>query len=87
MIAAHTTIIPANHRIGHSGSIAGNGVAKKGIDIGQGCWIGCGVRVLDGVSIGDRCVVGAGAVVRDSIPAQSVAVGVPARAIKDLSEQ
>ena len=52
------------------------------ITIGNDVWIGAGVIVLPGVSIGDHCVIGAGAVVTQDIPPKSVAVGVPAKAIR-----
>lgn len=55
---------------------------KGGIQVGKDCWLGASVTVLDGVNIGEGCVVGAGAVVKDSLSEFSIAVGVPARAIK-----
>jgi acetyltransferase-like isoleucine patch superfamily enzyme len=42
-----------------------------------------GVSVLPGVTIGDGCVVGAGAVVAKDIEPYSVAVGNPARPLRD----
>ncbi|MCB0209843.1 MAG: acyltransferase [Anaerolineae bacterium] len=56
--------------------------SKGGIDIGANSWIAASTTVLDGVTIGQASVVGAGAVVRDSIPDNSIAVGVPARIVK-----
>lgn len=58
------------------------GVTRKGITIGKNCWIGAKVTILDGVTIGDNCVVAAGAVVKESIQANSVVAGVPAKFIK-----
>lgn len=59
------------------------GTCTKGpLEIGEGCWIGAGARVLDGASLGDRCVLGAGAVANKPLPADAVAVGVPARVVK-----
>jgi acetyltransferase-like isoleucine patch superfamily enzyme len=47
------------------------------------CWLGARVTVLDAAGhIGARCTIGAGAVVRASLPANSTAVGVPARVVK-----
>ncbi|WP_315874593.1 acyltransferase [Thermocoleostomius sinensis] len=57
------------------------GFTNKGITIEDDCWLGTGVKVLDGVTIGKGSVIGAGAVVTKDIPAYSVAVGVPARVI------
>ena len=54
------------------------------IRVGDDCWIGGGVIVCPGVTIGDRSVIGAGAVVTRDIPADSVAVGNPARVIRTL---
>jgi acetyltransferase-like isoleucine patch superfamily enzyme len=52
--------------------------------IGKGVWIGANVTILSGVEIGDYAVIGAGSVVTRNIPPQSVAVGVPARVIRQL---
>ena len=38
--------------------------------------------MLDGASLGDHVALGAGAVANKPIPANSVAVGVPARVVK-----
>lgn len=46
------------------------------------CWIGANVVITAGVSIGKHCVIAAGAVVTKSIPPYSVAVGNPAKVIK-----
>jgi len=58
------------------------GTTRQGIRIGNNCWIGAKVTILDGVSIGDGCVIAAGAVVTRSMPANSVIGGVPARVLK-----
>lgn len=39
---------------------------------------------MPNVNIGDNCIIGAGAVVTKNIPANSVAVGIPARVIEDI---
>lgn len=54
------------------------------VTIGNNVWIGGGATILPGVTIGDNCVIGAGAVVSRSLPANSVAVGNPARIIKKI---
>jgi len=57
--------------------------SRGGIRIADDVWLAAGVIVLDGVTIGRGCVVGAGAVVTESLPEYSVAVGSPARRIRD----
>ena len=49
--------------------------------------IGNNVIILGGVSIGEKAVIGAGAVVTKSIPAYSIAVGNPARVIKQYDHK
>ena len=52
--------------------------------IGANNWLGAGVVVVDGAKTGEHCVIGAGAVVTGEIPAHRLAVGVPARVMKEI---
>lgn len=54
------------------------------IIIGEDTWLGAGVIVMPGVKIGECSVIGAGAVVNKDIPDNTLAAGVPARAIRNL---
>lgn len=56
------------------------------ITIGDNVWLGGGVIVCPGVTIGDNTVVGAGAVVVRDLPANVVAVGNPARIVREISD-
>lgn len=58
------------------------GVNRKGIKIGQDCWIGAKTTILDGSEIGNGCIVAAGAVVRGKFPDNVIIGGVPAKIIK-----
>lgn len=58
------------------------GVTHKGIKVGNDCWLGAKVTIVDGATIGDGCVIAAGAVVTGNIPSYSIAAGVPAKVIK-----
>lgn len=63
------------------------GYRKVGkIVIGNDVFIGANSLVLPGVVIGDGCVIGAGSVVTKSIPANSVAIGVPAQVVGTTEE-
>lgn len=83
MIGEYSSIRDANHRIGGE-QLRDAGHVSAAIHIGKQVWIGRGVCILPGVSIGDYAVIGANAVVTKDIPAASVAVGIPARVIKQL---
>ena len=52
------------------------------VTVGRNVWIGNGVAVLAGASIGDGAIVGANSVVTGAIPAATLAVGAPARPVR-----
>jgi acetyltransferase-like isoleucine patch superfamily enzyme len=52
------------------------------ITIGEGSWLGQNVVIMPGVTIGRRCIIGSNSVVTTSLPPGSVAVGAPARIVK-----
>ncbi len=58
--------------------------AARPIIIGDNVWLGGGAIVCPGVTIGDNSVIGAGAVVTKDIPANVVAVGNPARVVREI---
>ncbi len=58
--------------------------AAQPITIGDNVWLGGGAIVLPGVTIGNNSVIGAGAVVTRDVPANSVAVGNPARVVREI---
>lgn len=56
---------------------------SKPVIIEDNVWIGRRVIILPGVTIGEGCIIGAGAVVAKSIEPFSVAVGNPAKVVKN----
>jgi maltose O-acetyltransferase len=58
--------------------------AAEPITIGDNVWLGGGVVVCPGVTIGADTVVGAGSVVTRDLPPRVVAVGSPARVVREL---
>jgi acetyltransferase-like isoleucine patch superfamily enzyme len=54
------------------------------VEIGDGAWLGQNVVIGPGVRVGRGAVVGANSVVRDDVPDFAVAVGAPARVIRQL---
>ena len=63
-------------------------LATKGpIVIEDNVWIGEGVCILPGVKIGRNSIIGANAVVTKSVPPFSVVAGIPAKVIRNLSNE
>ena len=82
--------------IGETAEIGDDVTLYQGVTLGGTSWnkgkrhptlengvvVGAGAKVLDGASLGGHVVLGAGAVATRPVPANSIAVGVPARVIK-----
>ena len=60
-------------------------LSSKPVVIGNNVWIGELCSVLPGVTIGENSIIGANSVVTKSIPANSIAVGNPAKLIKQFN--
>lgn len=59
------------------------GVIRKGITVGDNCWIGSKATLLDGVIIEDGCIIAAGSVLTEGLYIKnSIYGGVPAKLIK-----
>lgn len=60
-------------------------LASKHVVIGDRVWLGEFVSVLPGVTIGEGTIVGANSVVSNDLPANVIAVGIPAKPIKKFN--
>lgn len=67
-------------------TISSQGVERSFVHIGNDCWIGSGTIITAGVTIGDGVVIGAGSVVTSDIPNYSIAVGSPARVVRNRKQ-
>jgi len=78
----HPTVIAEEVTIGH-------GVIVHGCTIKRGALIGMGSRVLDGAVVGEQALVGAGALVPEGmhVPPRTLALGVPARVKRPLTDE
>jgi acetyltransferase-like isoleucine patch superfamily enzyme len=83
LMGSMVQLIAEEHVVTGDETIKAAGTTRRGIRIGDGCWLGAGSIVLDGVELGAGCVVGAGAVVTRSWPAGSVLAGVPATLLRE----
>lgn len=61
-------------------------VCTAPVCIGNHVWIGHGVMILKGVTIGDGSIIGAGSVVTKDVPAKCLAVGNPAKVVREHVE-
>ena len=82
MFPGTTTTLKRNAHIGH-------GAIVHGGTIGENCLIGMNAVIMDDVEIGDECIIGALCFVpaKTSIPNRKIAVGNPAKVVKDVSDE
>ena len=86
MIGPRVSLITAGHPID-------SGVRNRGLEfgkpitIGDNVWIGANVFIGPGVTIRDNAIIGGGAVVVKDIPANAVAVGNPAKVMRDVTSE
>jgi len=83
VIASHVQITTSTHDYNHR-PYRGKRIDKP-ITIGANVWIGSGAIIMPGVTIGDNAVIGAGSVVTKNIPENTLAYGVPAKIVKQLT--
>lgn len=62
------------------------GITAHGIVVEDDVWIGANATIIDGVTIGKGSIIGAGSVVTQDIPPYTIAIGSPAKSIKDRRE-
>lgn len=58
--------------------------SKGPVVIGNNVWLGNNVCIMPDVTIGDGAIIGANSVVTHDIPAYAVAVGIPAKVVKQM---
>lgn len=78
-------IYTSNHALDPAERVAGACYARP-VTIGDDVWVGGGVTINQGVTIGSGAVIGSGSVVTRSIPAGTVAAGVPAKVLRPITE-
>ncbi len=67
--------------VGHQAMLHGPGT------VGSSTTIGIGAKILQGANVGNGCIIGAGAVVTKDIRDNVMALGIPARIKKELTEE
>jgi len=84
MLAAYVYLVGGDHMHDRIDiPVSQQGRIGLPITVGDGCWIGAHAVVAGGVDIGAHAIIGAGAVVLETIPAYTIAAGVPAKPVRD----
>jgi len=85
LLAPGVQVLAVNHLFDDpSRPVIQQGISAQGIVVEDGAWIGAGAILLDGVQVGAGAVVGAGSVVTQDVPPRTLAVGAPARVVRQL---
>lgn len=86
-VVLHTEPGRALH-VGSNVTIGHNAIVHCS-EVGDNTLVGMGAILLDGAVIGKNCIIGAGAVVKENavVPDGTMMVGVPAKAVRELSEE
>jgi acetyltransferase-like isoleucine patch superfamily enzyme len=83
LIAAYAYLVGGGHDYSRADlPIMEQKRVARGIRLGTNAWIGAGVTILDGVTVGESAIIGTGAVVTADVPARALAVGIPARVVR-----
>lgn len=80
--STYPTVVGKNVTVGHKALI-------HGCEIGDNTLIGMGAIILDGAKVGDNTLLGAGSLVPPgkTIPSGVLAMGTPAKVIRELTEE
>jgi carbonic anhydrase/acetyltransferase-like protein (isoleucine patch superfamily) len=94
--AHHQVLIGSDCLLGHHLRIADRSdhgldhrtdkASSTSVTIGDSVWVGAHAIILPGVSIGNNSAIGAGSVVAESVPANCIAVGNPARVLRHIGQ-
>lgn len=84
MMGPECLIYTSNHKFNKQTGKYKGSTDIQPVIIGNYAWLGARVIILPGVKIGEGATIGAGSIVTKDIPAYTVAVGNPARVVKNL---
>jgi acetyltransferase-like isoleucine patch superfamily enzyme len=84
LMAAYTYLVGGDHLYDRIDiPVLEQGRTARGIEVGDGVWLGTHVVVTDGSTIGRDAIIGAGAVVVGAVPDYAIATGIPAKVQRD----
>jgi len=85
------TIVNLSCTVGHDSTLGRLVTLSPGVNVSghvtieDGVFVGSGAVIIENIRVGAGSVIGAGSVVTKDVPPKVVAVGVPARVIKQLA--
>lgn len=89
VIEDFVTIINRSFILGHNfipehleNVLGKNQLAKRGVVLKKGCYLGAHSLIMPGVTVGRCSIVGAGSLVTEDVPDYCVAVGSPAKVVR-----
>ena len=87
MFASNCFVSDENHGMDPSSGVRyeKQKLTTKPVVLGRNVWVGEKAIILPGVTVGDNAIIGAGSVVTKDVPANTIAVGNPAKVIKQYN--
>jgi maltose O-acetyltransferase len=83
-IGMQAMLCTSHHELGDDHRRAMLPTEGRGVEIGDGCWLGARAMVLPGVRVAPGCVIAAGSVVTEDTTPNGLYAGAPARRLRDL---
>ena len=87
IIGEYTTITDSRHARTAPGVPIHHSSVTSPVRIGRNIWVGAHAVITPGVTVGDQAFVGAGAIVTKDVTPGWLVGGVPAKPIRELTEQ
>lgn len=85
LFGPRVSIYTTNHALDAKERAAGACYAKP-VRIGDNVWVGGGVTINQGITIGENSVIGSGSVVTRNVPPNCLALGVPAKVVREITD-